>query len=192
MKKILAIAVLAISTMTIYAQEDSKLTVNAGFGFSSVVGDDADTKNIFSYKIGLTYDFDITENFYIIPGIELVSKGCETENIAGDISMTYLQIPVLAAYRFNLSDDLNLKIKAGPYASYGIYGSDIELYDGTEINIFDDEGGYERLDAGIIAGISFDFNRFSIGAEYSRGLMKLDSDYKQYNQTYGITFGYKF
>ena len=192
MKKLLAIVGLALCTMTIYAQEDSKLTVKAGVGLSSITGSEADTKNVFAYKAGISYDFGITENFYIIPGIELVAKGCKLDGITGDINMTYLQIPVFTAYKFNIFNETKLTIKAGPYLSYGLYGSDIEFFDGTKINAFDSDGGYERFDAGVIAGFDIEFKKFVIGAEYSRGLKKLDSDFKQYNQAYGITFGYKF
>ena len=188
MKKVLLMVALALTTLTMSAQEDSKWTVKAGVGFSSVVGDDAETDNVFSYKVGLSYDFGISENFSIIPGAELATKGYKSDVVDGDISMSYLQIPIFAAYKFNMK----LAIKAGPYLSYGLFGSDIEWYDGGSTNVFDSDGGFERFDAGIIAGVSLNFNQFEVGVEYSRGLKKLDSDIKAYNQDFGVTFGYKF
>lgn len=193
MKKALAMVALALTTLTMSAQEESKLSVTAGIGLSSVVGSDVeDVKSIFSYKVGLSYDWSISDNFSIIPGIEFATKGFESEAIEGDISMSYLQIPIFAAYKFNVSDNMKLAIKAGPYVSYGLFGSDIEWYDGSETNVFDSDGGFERFDAGVIAGTSLEFEKFSVGLEYSRGLKKLDPDFKQYNQAYGVTFGYKF
>ena len=193
MKKALVMVALALTTLTMSAQEESKLSVTAGIGLSSVVGSDVeDVKSVFSYKVGLLYDWNISDNFSIIPGIEFATKGFESEAIEGDISMSYLQIPIFAAYKFNVSDNMKLAIKAGPYISYGLFGSDIEWYDGSETNVFDSDGGFERFDAGVIAGASLEFEKFSVGLEYSRGLKKLDPDYKQYNQAYGVTFGYKF
>lgn len=55
-----------------------------------------------------------------------------------------------------------------------------------------DSHSLDRFDAGVIAGVSLDFDQFMIGAEYSRGLKKLDSDFSQFNQAFGIVFGYKF
>jgi len=189
-KSILAIA-LALTTLTATAQEDSKWTVKAGVGLSSMVGSDVDCKNVFSYKVGVSYDLGISENFYVIPGVEFATKGWKQESIDGNISMSYLQIPIFAAYKFNISDNMKLAIKAGPYLSYGLFGSDIEWYGGGTTNVFDDDG-CERFDAGVVAGVSLDIDQFTVGAEYSRGLTKLISDVKAYNQAFGLVFGYKF
>ncbi len=192
MKKFFAVVALALTTLTMSAQEDSKFTVKAGVGLSSVVGSDADTKTTFAYKVGASYDLGVSENFFIIPGIEFVTKGFKSKVVDGSISMSYLQIPVFAAYKFPISDNMKLAIKAGPYIGYGLFGSDIKWYGGGKTNIFDSDGGYDRFDAGVIAGVSLDFNQFMIGAEYSRGLKKLDSGVSQFNQAFGIVFGYKF
>lgn len=182
--------VLAFATLTMNAQEESKWTVKAGVGLSSVVGSDTDTKSIVSYKIGVSYDFGVTEKFFVIPGLEYVNKGYKVDGVVGNINMSYLQIPIFAAYRFPISDNMKLSVKAGPYVSYGIFGSDIED-DWSSINVFDSDM-FDRFDFGAIAGISLDFNQFMVGIEYSRGLKKLNSDYSAFNQGYGIVFGYKF
>ena len=192
MKKIFAMVALALTTLTMSAQDDSKITVKAGGGLSSVVGSDADTKTIFSYKVGVSYDLGLSENFFIIPGLEYAAKGYKSDAIDGNISMSYLQIPIFAAYKFNISDGMKLAIKAGPYISYGILGSDIEWYSGGTSNVFDSDNGLNRFDAGAIAGVSLDFDQFMVGLEYSRGLTKLDSDLSAFNQAFGVVFGYKF
>ena len=192
MKKLLAVVALALMTLTMSAQEDSKVTVKAGFGLASVVGSDADTKTTVAYKVGVSYDLAFSEKFFIIRGVELSTKGFKSDAIDGSISMSYLQVPVFAAYKFPLSDNMKLAIKAGPYVSYGLFGSDIEWYDGDKTNVFDSDGGYKRFDAGVIAGVSLDFGQFAVGAEYSRGLSKLDSSVSQFNQAFGLVLGYKF
>jgi len=193
MKKILLVVTLALTTLTVSAQEDSKFTLKAGVGLSSVVGSDANsTKTTFSYKVGIAYDLGLSENFSIIPGLEYAAKGFKSDVIDGNIGMSYLQVPIFAAYKIPVSDAMKIAIKAGPYVAYGLFGSDIEWNTGGKTNIFDSDGGYDRFDAGVIAGLTLDFDQFIIGAEYSRGLIKLDSDYSQYNQAFGIVFGYKF
>ena len=193
MKKIFTMVVLALTTLTMSAQDDSKFTIKAGAGLSTLVGSDVNNvESVFSYKVGLSYDWNITEKFLITPGIEFATKGFKVDGIVGDISMSYLQLPILAAYKFNITDNIKIAVKAGPYLSYGIFGSDIEWYGGGETNVFDSDGGYNRFDAGAIAGVSVEFSQYMVGVEYSRGLTKLDSDYKQYNQAFGVVFGYKF
>lgn len=183
---------LAFATLTMSAQEDSKWTVKAGVGMSSVVGSDADTKSVVSYKVGVSYDLGLSENFSVIPGLEFANKGFKSDVVDGNISMSYLQIPIHAAYKFPVSDNLKLTVKAGPYVAYGLFGSDIEWYGGGKTNVFDSDGGFNRFDAGVNAGVSVDFDSFTVGVEYSRGLTQLDSDLKQYNQAFGLVFGYKF
>lgn len=189
MKKIIAMVVIALTTLTMSAQESSKFTIKAGAGLSSVVGSDTDAQSIFAYKIGASYDLALSENFCIIPGIEYVAKGWKTETITGNINVSYLQIPVFAAYKFPISDNMKLAIKAGPYVSYGLFGSDIDWVKGGTDNVFD---MFKRFDAGAIAGISLDFERFMVGFEYSRGFTKMHSDLKVYNQVFGVVLGYRF
>ena len=190
MKKLFLMAVLALSALSMSAQEDSKFTFKVGAGLSSFVGSDAEyEKNAFAYKVGVAYDWTLSENFSILPGLELVNKGTKEEGVDGTINLFYAQVPVLAAYKFNVGDDAKLVLKAGPYAAYGISGSDIEYEDGDTVNAFD---LCERFNAGVMAGISYDFGQFTIGAEYSRGFTKAIKDAKFYNQAFGVTFGYKF
>lgn len=192
MKKFFALVVLALTALTVNAQEDSKITVKAGVGMSSVVGSDTDAdKSIFSYKVGASYDFGISNRFSIIPGLELVNKGFKEDGIDGNINMCYLQIPVFAAYKMPISDNMKLAIKAGPYFSYGLYGSDLEFYGGGSINVFDSEM-FDRFDIGAVAGVSLDFDQFMVGVEYSRGFKKLNSDVSAFNQAFGLVVGYKF
>lgn len=193
MKKFLFMVALAFTTLTTSAQNDSKITVYAGVGLSSVVGSDTKAdKSILSYKVGANYDLGITENFSIIPGIEYVNKGFKEEGIDGNINMAYLQVPVTAAYKFSISDDMKLSVKAGPYLAYGIFGSDLEFYEADyKINVFDGDM-FSRFDIGATAGVSLDFSQFTVGVEYTRGLKKLNSDVSAFNQGFGVVFGYKF
>lgn len=183
---------LALSTLTVSAQEDSKFTFEIGAGLSKVVGSDANTKMNFSYMIGATYDFALSENFYIVPGLELINKGFKSDAIDGAVNMYYLQVPILAAYKFNIAENIKLAIKAGPYAAFGAFGNDIKFSNGKKVNVFDSDGGFKRFDAGLKAGVAVEVSQFVIGAEYSRGFLKLDSNYKQYTQVFGLVLGYKF
>ena len=192
MKKLLAVVALALMTLTMSAQEDYKITVKAGVGLSSLVGSDADTKLSVAYKVGISYDLALSEKFLIIPGLELSAKGFKSDLVDGKVTMTYLQVPVFAAYKFSIDNDVKLAIKAGPYVSYGLFGSDIQWDGGEKTNIFDSDLGYKRFDAGVIAGAQLECDEYVLGVEYSRGLSKLDSNFKQFNQAFGIVLGYRF
>lgn len=193
MKKILMMVVLALTTLTMSAQDEKKFTIYAGLGMSGQTGSDADgVKDAFAYKIGANYDVAISESFSIIPGVELANKSEKIDGIDGTINKFYLNIPILAACKISVSDGMKLAVKAGPYIGCGLFGSDVEFYGSDEtINVFDKDV-YNRFDAGLQAGVSLDFDSFTVGLEYTRGLAKLGSDYKGYNQGYGLTVGYRF
>ena len=191
MKKLLLMVALAFTTLNMNAQDESKITVKAGVGISSVVGSDADTKNSLSYKVVVSYDWGVAENFSIIPGVEFAVKGHKVDGIDGSINKGYLQIPIFAAYKFRLSDSMKLALKAGPNIGFGVVGSDIEFAGGGKINVFDKDM-FNRFDIGIIAGVSLDIDKFMVGVEYSRGFKKLASEVSAFNQGVGLVVGYKF
>lgn len=176
--------------------DNSGFILKTGFGLSSVVGSNADTDVIFSYKVGGAYEFWPSDYVGVIPEMDFVAKGFKSSE---SIYMYYLQVPVFVAGRIPVSDTFFITIKAGPYAAYGLFGSDVEQteYNGYGIirrktNVFDSDYGLERFDAGIIGGISFNIDQYMIGFEYSHGLTKLKSNHSAFNQAFGVVFGYKF
>lgn len=195
MKKLyLIICMIAVTVFSASAQDDSKFTVYVGGGFSSIAGGDAETDLKFAYKVGASYDISCGGSFYITPGLEFANKGFKSDNVDGSINMFYVQVPVLAQYKVSLSDKASLGIKVGPYVAYGLTGSDIVWYDGGTSgtsNVFGDDG-YDRFDFGLSAGVSFEFNKFVVGAQYTRGLIKLADGYSQFNQDFGLIVGYRF
>lgn len=190
MKKILILMALVCAVLNLSAQEDSKWSIKVGAGLSSLTGSDTDgAKNAFAYKVGVGYELGISESFAIEPALMLTNKSFKAEGIEGAINRYYIELPVLAAFKIALNDEMKLIINAGPYVAYGLFGSDIE-WDGYDTsNIFDE---YERFEAGAQAGVKVAFGCFEVGAEYNRAFTKAASDYKQYTQGFGLTFGYKF
>ena len=193
MKKILVLMALVCAVLNVSAQEDSKWTAKVGLGIGTVAGSDTDgVESDISYKVGVGYEYAISESFAIEPAIMLNNKSFKYKGVSGTVNRYFLEVPVLAAYKINLNDNLKLIINAGPYAAYGIFGSDIEFIDGGKINVFDDKEGYNRFEAGIEAGAKVAFSNMTIGLDFSRAFTKCDDDFKQYSQVFGVTFGYKF
>ena len=74
-----------------------------------------------------------------------------------------LVIPVHAGYRYELDTKKYLFIEAGPYFSIGLFGKS----EGR--NVFSDEVGYKRFDAGLGLRAGLDLNEkwnFSVGGDF--------------------------
>ena len=190
MKKFLVLLALVCAVLNVSAQEDSKWSLKIGAGLSSIAGSDSEgNKSAFSYKVGVGYELAINESFAIEPALMLINKAHKEEGVEGTINRYYVELPVLAAYKIYLSDETKLIINAGPYASYGLFGSDIEWDGGGSQNVFD---LLEKFEAGAQVGAKVAFGNLEVGAEFSRAFTKLAKETKCYSQVFGLTFGYKF
>ena len=222
MKRIFTLACVAMLTLCASAQVTFNAKLGGGMSWAplSEKGDvDAfDNKGLFVGKVGFGAEIPVSQNFSVMPSLELAMKGGkyeskdDDETISDKLNVTYLQIPVMAAYRLSLNDRLNMTLKAGPYFAYGLSGNMKETYDdinGTEtgkIDIFSDKemGGKaaDRFDVGGLLGVDFEYHRFVFGAELERGFTDMyqrtiteeDWNYsvKIKNLAAYVTVGYKF
>lgn len=128
------------------------------------------------------------------------SKGYKVKDYA-KVRPIYLDIPILAAYKFNISDNTKFVINAGPYLAFGL-GGKYNYDEGEDPKIFkdyEDEKGWKRFDLGIQYGIGLEIgdhylvnltgqNGFISPVDYPDGY---DGD-KPKNMTFSIGVGYRF
>lgn len=224
MKRIFTLACVAMLTLCASAQVTFNAKLGGGMSWApmSEKGLDftpSDNKGLFVGKIGFGAEIPVSQNFSVMPSLELAMKGGkyeaknDYETTSDKLNVTYLQIPVMAAYRLSLNDRLNMTLKAGPYFAYGLSGNmkitEDNINNGTEtekIDIFSDKemGGKaaDRFDVGGILGVDFEYHRFVVGAELECGFTDMykettteeDWNYsvKIKNLAAYVTVGYKF
>lgn len=220
MKRIFTLACVAMLTLCASAQVTFNAKLGGGMSWApmSEKGSDEgfDNKGLFVGKVGFGAEIPVSQNFSVMPSLELAMKGGkyeakdDEESISSKLNVTYLQIPVMAAYRLSLNDRLNMTLKAGPYFAYGLSGNmkttvDINDYTVTEkADIFSDKemGGKaaDRFDVGGILGVDFEYHRFVVGAELECGftdMYKASDSSDNYsvkikNLAAYVTVGYKF
>ena len=196
---------LLLSVLFVCVMASAQITFNckAGFGISTLAGSDAEGSTIKTgWKIGFGIEKPLSANWLLMPTLEFKQKGAQYKDneIDDKLSLQYIQLPVMMAYRTRLSDNLNLTLKAGPYFAYGISGKDeyVEDYNGEH-----DEGEYDffgsdtnRFDCGVGVGVDFEYHRFVVGLEGEYGFISLfkddDDHIKMYNVAAYVTVGYKF
>lgn len=190
-----AMVALVIGTGTLNAQDKFlTLGVKAGTNLSSFNGDINKTNYVFKYQFGVTADLAFTENFYVITGLDLQTKGTKSKpknsyNIK--YNPMYLQIPIHAAYKFDIAPKNKFVVEAGPYLAYGISGK--MKGGGEKVNIFGDDR-FKRFDFGLGAGVGVELNKFVIKGGYDFGLVDICDvkGVKARNHNAYLTLGYHF
>ncbi len=203
MKRFLTVVLLIMATLTMNAQgknepEKKKFISSLGLGGSFVVGDNTQgVSSSFAYKLGVLYEWQAYKDIYVIPGIEAISRSHKVSGYDNSFSRFYLQIPVCAAYKFDLTkhvkplsyfETFDIVGKIGPYFAFGLFGTQIEELSGAVNDIFD---SHNRFDAGILLGLGVDIGEVVVGFEFSRGFTKI-TELDMYNLAFGVTLAYKF
>lgn len=211
MKKILFTIACLISALTISAQRASSSSssffstekaeqpvtfgIRAGMNIANMTGDIENNKSRIGFNVGVNVDIPILQSFYLQTGLYATQKGTKIEDDYYDEEYSakplYLQIPILASYRYNFSDKTQLQFNVGPYFAYGISGKvdDIDFF-GDD----DDQFGGKRFEMGLQIGTGITFNKIYVGAAYEFGLTNAidEDDYSVKNSNFMINVGYNF
>ncbi|NDV70366.1 porin family protein [Dysgonomonas sp. 25] len=228
MKRTILFCLLLCVGAIAFAQEHKspiRFGVKTGLNLSTAFVSDAwESKFKPGYNVGITAEWQLKERFLIQSGLSFTAKGSKQENfnasdyVGGDPDFThtfnqfYLELPLYAAYKVGVSNQMDLILGAGPYFAYGLGGKTKQKLnsgfwsDGTskrEWNTFghsDSSHGesLKRFDFG--AGIKADLeykNRYVLGIGFSSSIINIarkggyrDLKYRNFNMA--ISLGYKF
>ena len=176
--------------------------VKFGMNFSNATKLD-DTKALPGFTMGVGADYAFNENWAFQPGIMITSKGFKVKENGRKATTRpiYLDIPILAAYKFDIADDVKFVINAGPYMAIGLGGKYKWHVDGAKSHkIFDKEGAdWKRFDLGLQWGLGVELGEhYLVNFTAQHGFITpydFDSDYdgdKPKNMSFAIGVGYRF
>lgn len=163
MKKILTVIVLLISS-TVYSQK-FQFGAKAGVNISNFTGGDFEAvkkKALVGFHGGIYLRFSIA-NFSIQPEAMISTQGAKIDSVSGsyDWRLTYINVPVMAQYRFASG----FYIEAGPQVGFMI---DEEIENETLKDFA------KGLDLSIAGGLGFRGKKgLGIGGRYTVGLSKV-------------------
>lgn len=191
--------------LTMNAQ-DQPITfgVKVGANLSNFGGDVENNKAKFGFNGGVTIDYAITPDFYLLSGLEFTTKGAkyeykeEGENEKGTMNAMYLQLPIHAGYKLTIAEGTKLVFHAGPYIAYGIGGkiTDEDSEGKVKWDFFGskEEGLAKRFDFGLGLGAGVEFGKINVGLGYDFGLLNIShsKEGKLRNMNAYLTVGYKF
>lgn len=209
MKKVLLFfALVAISVVSINAQDNLKWGVMAGMnvskytitGFDSRIGFHAGVKA----ELGFSQE---ASGAYMDFAALLTLKGAKID--AGSLASFkmnpyYLEVPVHIGYKYAVNDDFALFGSAGPYIAVGLFGKAKAKVDGDLVDlgefggnsasedIFGDDG-LKRFDfgLGLKAGVEFS-KKYQVAISYDFGLVEVAKDLGMKNRNLMLSLGYMF
>lgn len=184
MKRVILVVCMFFSVATVFGQV--KWDVRVGANVSGFSKGNFDMKMGVRTGVGIEYAFG--DLFAIRPGIYYSLKGAAdaghkfTMNHRYSYSLSYVELPVLAAFRFKVTDGFALSLNAGPYFAGRIGKKEI-------LGL----GEVRRFDAGVNSGLDFLLRSFVVGVEAQYGLTKLaeESD-APHPINYSLMVGYRF
>ena len=165
--------------------------IEAGYVNSDLAVSEYSAKSRNGFKLGANAEFTLSNSISLESGLSFIRKGA---TVAGHnmmntgvsairfAEMDYLQIPVMAGYRFCLGNGFYLKPELGVYLAVGINGD--SFVEGTDpfnqpyekrVRTFSGAGGVSyrpcnRVDGGLSFAINAKWYHLGLKIEYDLGL----------------------
>jgi len=217
--KVFFICLILGLTLTTVQAQDIRFGVKAGLNISNLSASDqsitVDYASKPGFQLGLTVDYRLWDDLYVLSGLELTQKGSSAELSLSNLfssalgtliksKMTvnayYLQLPLRIGYKLDLGFG-SFVPQAGPYFAYGLGGktttdTDV-LSDLWNFSVNDDTfDNFKRFDCGLAVGVGLEVGKLGIAVGYDLGLVDINKDFygakSVKNKNLNITLGYKF
>jgi hypothetical protein len=215
------------STITGFSQGKVTFGVKGGLNVSSLTGDYPSTEKTDSkigFHVGGTLELELTSKFSLLGEALISTQGNKKEVVTSvskttqNISLTYLNIPVLVKY--NILPKLSLEF--GPQIGFAVSGKDKYEISDSEIGSFSLETDLLKDGSVSILGTPFEYKKylntvdfslnlgasfqvtekFYVQARYNKGLTNLDVKNVDLTRNYSgkdlknsvlqLSLGYKF
>jgi len=159
--------------------------IKGGFTMSTLSPDLSDVENALQAGYQGGAFVRIGDKWHIQPEVYFTLKQGElsydimdgTSSIKQNIKLNTIDVPVLVGWKFLDPPLFNLRLQAGPVASF-VSSTSFDLkVDGVEMNTPDDfQESFNDLNWGLQVGAGVDFLMFTVDLRYELGLSDLNED----------------
>lgn len=189
MKKIILMAVMALATVSSFAQHavgTFTIQPKVGLNLANVTDGDGDIR--VGAVAGAEFEYQISDIFSLSAGALYSMQGCkgEVEGYDATVKLDYLNIPILA----NVYVAKGLAVKLGIQPGFNVTSKASVEKSGTKVTT--DLDGIESVDFSIPIGLSYEINNFVIDGRYNLGVSKIMDGSDSKNSVFQFTLGYKF
>ena len=169
MKKIVLMAVILLSSVSMYAQHRvGSITIQpkAGLNIADITSSDGDVR--VGAVTGAEFEFQISDIFSLSAGALYSMQGEK------NAKLDYINFPCLA----------NVYVAPGLAVKVGLQPA---------VNVDDDNYNHvNSFDLSIPVGLSYEINHFVLDARYNFGVTKIVDNFDNKNSVFQFTLGYKF
>ena len=189
MKKLFLMAVMALATVSSFAQHRvGTVTIQpkVGLSLANVTKGDGDIR--VGAVAGAEFEYQVSDIFSLSAGALYSMQGCkgEVEGYDATVKLDYLNIPILA----NVYVAKGLAVKLGIQPGFNVTSKASVEKGGTKVTTELDD--VESVDFSIPVGLSYEINNFVIDARYNLGVSKIWDDIDSKHSVFQFTLGYKF
>lgn len=191
MKKLILMAVMALATVSSFAQQavgTFTIQPKVGLNLANVTNGDGDIR--VGAVAGAEFEYQVSDIFSLSAGALYSMQGCKgkTEGVDATVKLDYINVPILA----NVYVAKGFAVKLGLQPSFKVnykYSVDGDSFDGEKWG-----PKANGVDLSIPVGVSYEYNNFVLDGRYNFGVTKaFDSKAeKSKNSVFQITLGYKF
>ncbi len=157
--------------MPTISQSQNKVGIRGGLNASTVSFDNLPGKSErIGYHLGIFADFGVLPGFLSLqPELSFSTKGTGFKplNERQTLNMNYVDFYLPVAFKLSAFD-----LQVGPFASYLISTPDYTVFNDNTVVI----DGFKKFDAGLTAGLSYNFSRMMIGVRYNQGFVDVTND----------------
>lgn len=153
------------------------------------------------FMLGFTADFALTEEYYILTGVDFATKGAREQRKGTQINVgaMYTLLPIHFAYKYKHDYNPVFLFRFGPYLGYGVAGKAKNTVTNEKVDTFQSEG-YKKFDYGLGIGVGteipidmFDSGAIVVEAGFNLGLADISEiGEKVKTRDLFVTVGYKF
>lgn len=188
MKKLLFTLLLGCYALAGFSQV--RFDAKVGILMANVNANKATTMKT-GYALGVGMDYPINNKWAFQTGLMFTGKGYKVFDIKA--KPHYLEIPLLAAFKVPISDNVNFVANAGPYLAFGLGGKTKTEDKGMLVSTnYFGEGKARRSDLGLQYGIGAEFNNILLNLTGQHGFISPFDDSYARNLAFTLTLGYRF
>ena len=188
----LMVLVMMILTPSV-SQGQTRFGIRGGLNAANISFDNLPNRGErYGFHLGIFTEVPLVADFMSLqPELSYSVKGTNYKPSTDNQKLNMNYVDLLLPVAFKLS---SIDVQVGPFASYLISTPDYTYYKDNKVVV----DAFKKFDAGLTAGLSYNFSRMMIGIRYNQGFMDVTKDNARVllgsgkNAVGQVSLGYKF